>query len=100
MHALKATALFAPDTNNIQLEVTARWNKNQCFICAAGENQVVITAKVTGAVNNAVFNFRYLLDCLNNLSESKRHTENDFGLISGHGCARKARQLSIHSHAD
>jgi DNA polymerase-3 subunit beta len=70
MHALKATALFAPDTNNIQLEVLPEGIKISASSAAAGENQVVITAKVTGAVNNAVFNFRYLLDCLNNLSES------------------------------
>ena len=70
-HALKATALFAPDTNNIQLEVTSTEIKVSASSAAAGENEAVVAAKVSGATNNAVFNFRYLLDCLNNLSESE-----------------------------
>lgn len=70
IHALKATALFAPDTNNIQLEVTPEGMKISASSAAAGENEVVVKAKVSGSNNNAVFNFRYLLDCLNNLSES------------------------------
>lgn len=69
MHAIKATALFAPDTNNIQLDVAADGIKISASSAAAGENQVVVKAKVTGPENGAVFNFRYLLDCLNNLSE-------------------------------
>ena len=69
MHALKATALFAPDTNNIQLEVTESGIKVSASSAAAGENEAVVNAKVSGIPNNAVFNFRYLLDCLNNLSE-------------------------------
>jgi DNA polymerase III sliding clamp (beta) subunit (PCNA family) len=36
---------------------------------AAGENTTKVQAKVTGPDNSAIFNYRYLLDCLNNLSE-------------------------------
>jgi DNA polymerase-3 subunit beta len=69
MHALKATALFAPDTNNIQLELTQSGIKVSASSAAAGENETTVKAKVSGIDNGAVFNFRYLLDCLNNLSE-------------------------------
>lgn len=70
MHAIKATALFAPDTNNIQLEIMGDGIKISASSAAAGENQVVVKSKVTGPENSAVFNFRYLLDCLNNLTEA------------------------------
>jgi DNA polymerase-3 subunit beta len=71
IHALKATALFAPDTNNIQLEVTPETGvKVSASSAAAGENEARVNAKVSGAANNAIFNFRYLLDCLNNLTEA------------------------------
>lgn len=69
MHAIKATALFAPDTNNIHLEISSTGIKVSASSAAAGENQSTVPAKVAGPDNSAVFNFRYLLDCLNNLSE-------------------------------
>src|SRR3989338_7196242 len=37
----------------------------------AGENVTKVSAKVTGEKNTATFNFRYMLDCLNNLAEPK-----------------------------
>jgi DNA polymerase-3 subunit beta len=71
IHALKATALFAPDTNNIQLEVAEDGNiKVSASSAAAGENEAMVKSKVSGGPNNAIFNFRYLLDCLNNLTEA------------------------------
>jgi DNA polymerase-3 subunit beta len=71
LHALKATALFAPDTNNIKIEVSDSIGlKVSASSAAAGENETVVKAQVTGANNEAVFNFRYLLDCLNNLTET------------------------------
>lgn len=72
IHALRITALFAPDSNNIQLEVGA---KSTITVAAssvsAGENITKVPAKISGSDNRAVFNYRYLLDCLNNLSEEK-----------------------------
>lgn len=68
-HALKAAALFAPDSNNITVEVRASGITVTASSMAAGENTTQVEAKVTGDENAAVFNFRYLLDCLNNLSE-------------------------------
>ncbi|MBX4205018.1 MAG: DNA polymerase III subunit beta [Candidatus Doudnabacteria bacterium] len=71
IHALKATALFAPDTNNIHLEVSEDGViKVSASSAAAGENEALVKGKVSGIANNAIFNFRYLLDCLNNLTEA------------------------------
>ncbi|OGE82457.1 MAG: DNA polymerase III subunit beta [Candidatus Doudnabacteria bacterium RIFCSPLOWO2_01_FULL_44_21] len=70
IHALKAAALFVPDSNNITVEVKAAGITVSASSMAAGENTTQIKAKVSGSDNSAVFNFRYLLDCLNNLSEA------------------------------
>ncbi len=70
IHALKATALFAPDSNNVNVEIRADGVTVTASSASAGENTTKINAKVTGEENTAVFNFRYLLDCLNNLAES------------------------------
>lgn len=71
IHALKAAALFAPESNNIQVKV----EKNGMTIAAssvqAGENVTKVDATISGEPNTATFNFRYLLDCLNSLPEEK-----------------------------
>lgn len=70
MHAIKATSLFASESNNIQLRVSEKDGITVTASSAAsGENTTQIPAKVTGDENSAVFNFKYLLDCLNNLKE-------------------------------
>ncbi len=69
MHALKAASLFAPDSNNVSVEVGSEGVTVTASSVAAGENTTKIKAKVTGDENKAVFNYRYLLDCLNNLTE-------------------------------
>jgi DNA polymerase-3 subunit beta len=70
IHALKAASLFVPDSNNVTVEVKpAEGITVTASSMAAGENTTQIKAKVTGIENTAVFNFRYLLDCLNNLTE-------------------------------
>lgn len=72
IHAIKATALFAPDSNNIQLSISAEEGLTvSASSVSAGENTTKIKAQVTGPQNNAIFNYRYLLDCLNNLKEQK-----------------------------
>lgn len=71
IHALKATALFAPDSNNISLTLNNDSITVTASSAVAGENTTKVTAVVSGGENNAVFNFRYLLDCLQNLSETK-----------------------------
>lgn len=69
VHALKAAALFVPDSNNVTVEVKGSGLTVTAQSMAAGENTTQVNAKVSGGENGAVFNFRYLLDCLNNLSE-------------------------------
>ncbi len=72
IHGLKAAALFAPDSNNVTVQVNP---KDGITVTASsmnsGENTTTVAAKVSGPENAAVFNFRYLLDCLNNLPEEK-----------------------------
>ncbi|MBI4363546.1 MAG: DNA polymerase III subunit beta, partial [Candidatus Doudnabacteria bacterium] len=71
IHAIKATSLFASESNNVQLEVSeGNGVKVTASSAAAGENETVVKAKVVGSANSAMFNFRYLLDCLNNLREA------------------------------
>jgi len=71
LHALKATSLFAPDSNNVTVEInTASGLVVKASSVAAGDNVTQIPAKVTGIDNTAVFNYRYILDCLNNLTEA------------------------------
>lgn len=69
LHALKATSLFAPDSNNVTVELNPNGMVVKAASVAAGDNVTQIPAKVTGDDNTAVFNYRYILDCLNNLSE-------------------------------
>jgi DNA polymerase-3 subunit beta len=70
IHALKAASLFVPDSNNINVQIKPGQGLTvTAQSVASGENTTQIKAKVTGSENSAVFNYRYLLDCLNNLSE-------------------------------
>lgn len=69
-HALKAASLFASDSNNIHIQATPTEGlKVTASSMAAGENTTLVKAVVTGPENNAIFNYRYILDCLNNLPE-------------------------------
>lgn len=70
LHALKATSLFAPDSNNVTVELSQSGLIVKASSVAAGDNTTQIPAKVTGEDNTAVFNYRYILDCLNNLTEA------------------------------
>jgi DNA polymerase-3 subunit beta len=70
IHALKATALFASDSNNIHIQATpGEGIKVTASSAAAGENITTIKAEVKGQENSAIFNYKYILDCLNNLKE-------------------------------
>jgi DNA polymerase-3 subunit beta len=71
IHALKAASFFAPDSNNVTVEVKpGKGIVVTASSMASGENTTQVEAKVTGDENAAVFNYRYVLDCLNNLSEA------------------------------
>ncbi|MBI2356005.1 MAG: DNA polymerase III subunit beta [Candidatus Doudnabacteria bacterium] len=71
LHALKAASLFAPDSNNVQVEAGKTELTVAASSAAAGENVTKVAAAVKGDSNSAVFNFRYLIDCLNALPEEK-----------------------------
>jgi DNA polymerase III subunit beta len=71
LHAIKATSLFASESNNIQLDISETDGITVTASSAAsGENTTKVPAKVLGSANSAVFNYRYLLDCLSNLRET------------------------------
>lgn len=68
--AIKRTSLFCkPGINDIKLNLVAE--KSELVISSTsdqiGENITVITAKITGVDNDVVFNYKYLLDGLNNI---------------------------------
>jgi DNA polymerase-3 subunit beta len=70
IHALKAASLFVPDSNNVTVEVKANTITVNAQSMASGENHTEVPAKVSGEGLGAVFNFRYLIDCLNNIPET------------------------------
>lgn len=70
LHAIKATSFFASESNNIQIKA----NVEEGLVITAssttsGENTTKVKAKTTGAENAAVFNYKYLMDCLGSLKE-------------------------------
>jgi DNA polymerase III subunit beta len=70
IHALKAAALFASDSYNVHIEaIPGQGLKVTAASVASGENTTLIKAEVHGNDNNAIFNYKYILDCLNNLKE-------------------------------
>lgn len=71
--SLKAVSLFATDSHNIELDISSQ-NK-QVMIKAqsaqTGDSEIRIDALVRGQKNSIIFNYRYLLECLNNLNDEK-----------------------------
>lgn len=69
--ALKTVSLFASENNNIEVEVVPQSKtlvvKSQS--AQTGDSEVTLEASVMGQKNTIIFNHRYLLECLNNLSE-------------------------------
>jgi DNA polymerase III subunit beta len=72
IYALKAAALFVSESSNITLQAAEKKGITVTASSAqAGENTTEVQAKVKGPDVSAVFNFRYLLDCLNSVTEAK-----------------------------
>ena len=73
VQALKAASLFAGDTNNIELELNPPGKqvviKSQAV--QVGGSEIRLFGELTGEKNAAVFNYRYLLECLNNLPDEQ-----------------------------
>lgn len=73
IQAIKAASLFASENNNIELlinpqsrEMTVRAQSSM-----VGDSEIRVGAAITGQKNSIIFNFRYLLECLNNLDDEK-----------------------------
>ena len=82
MRVIKSASLFCkPGINDVKLAVLGE--KKSIIVASlnssVGENVVNVEAEVSGEDNEAVFNFRYLLDGLNNLDVAEVNLE----LISG-----------------
>lgn len=71
--SLKAASLFAVDNNNIELQLNPQTKslviKSQS--AQIGESEITLAADIRGEKNSIIFNYRYLLDCLNNLLDDK-----------------------------
>jgi len=82
MRVIKSASLFCkPGINDVKLAISG--DKKSVIVASlnssVGENVVNVEAEITGEDNEAVFNFRYLLDGLNNLDTADVSLE----LISG-----------------
>jgi len=68
--AVKLSGLFAQDNNNIDLEINTK--ESSVIITSAsqksGENKTSVKGEIKGQQNKIVFNYRYILDCLNHIS--------------------------------
>lgn len=73
IQSLKAASLFASENNNIELDlnpqnklITIKSQSSQ-----VGDSEIRLEAVISGPKNTIVFNYRYLLECLGNLSDEK-----------------------------
>lgn len=72
--ALKATSLFATESNNIEFNFSPQAGgaiiiKSQS--AQTGDSEIRVPSQITGQKNSIVFNYRYILECLNHLSDEK-----------------------------
>ncbi len=73
VQSLKAASLFATETNNVEVDLNPQTKqvvvKSQS--AQVGDSEISIDASIVGEKNSIIFNYRYLLECLNNLPEEK-----------------------------
>jgi DNA polymerase-3 subunit beta len=70
--AVKAAALFSKTgINDINLKFTKNKIIISAFSGASGESQIEVEADISGDSNEIMFNYRYLLDGLNNISDNQ-----------------------------
>jgi len=73
IQSLKAASLFASESNNIELDLAPQ-NKQVVIKSQSsqtGDSEIRLDAKMTGPKNSIVFNYRYIIECLNNLPDEK-----------------------------
>jgi DNA polymerase-3 subunit beta len=71
--ALKLTGLFAQDNNSVEMEAL-KAEKSLVLNAVSqkyGSNITRVPAQITGEDNRIIFNYRYILDCLNHLQQDK-----------------------------
>ncbi|OGE84369.1 MAG: DNA polymerase III subunit beta [Candidatus Doudnabacteria bacterium RIFCSPHIGHO2_01_FULL_49_9] len=71
--SLKAASLFSSENNNIELELNPQ--TRQVIIktqtAQVGDSEIKLDAVISGEKNSIIFNYRYLLECLTNISDEK-----------------------------
>lgn len=73
IQSLKAASLFASENNNITLDFNPQ-NKQiviKSQSAQVGDSEIRVDSTIRGEKNNIVFNYRYLLECLSNLTDEK-----------------------------
>lgn len=73
VQSLKAVSLFASENNNIEFHLTppAKQIVIKSQSAQVGDSEIRLETNLTGQKNSIIFNFRYLLDCLNHLGDEK-----------------------------
>ena len=73
VQALKGASLFATENNNVELEINPSGKRVLIKSQSAqvGDSEIRVDASITGEKNAIIFNHRYLLDCLGNLSDER-----------------------------
>ncbi|MBI4050679.1 MAG: DNA polymerase III subunit beta [Candidatus Doudnabacteria bacterium] len=73
VQSLKATSVFASDTNNVEFfvnpaskELVIKSQSSQI-----GDSEIHLGVEGEGEKNSIIFNYRYLLECLNNLTDEE-----------------------------
>lgn len=73
LQSLRAASVLAGESNNVELVINPQ-GKNMIIksqSAHSGDSEVRVDGKVSGEKNSIIFNFRYLLECLNNLEDEK-----------------------------
>lgn len=73
LQALKGASLFATENNNVEIEINPATKRMivKSQSAQVGDSEILIDGVVTGEKKSVIFNYRYLLDCLNNLNDEK-----------------------------
>lgn len=73
VQSLKAASLFASENNNIELDLSPQTKQIVIKSQSAqmGDSEIRLDATLVGQQNSIIFNFRYLLDCLNTLGDEQ-----------------------------
>lgn len=73
VQGVKAASLFASENNNISFEINPQGKEVLIKSQSAqiGNSEISVGSDIIGQKNSIVFNYRYLLDCLNNLPDEK-----------------------------